>query len=417
MNIVMLAQYAGSPQLGMVYGHYYLAREWVQLGHDVTIVAASFGHSRTNQPNVGRRAKTEYIDGVRYRWIPTASYSAASNLGRVWNIAQYSVKCFLGNAGFGSPDIVVCSSHHPFAIYSARRLARRHDATLVFEVRDLWPLTLVELGGISPRHPFVRLMQSAEDCAYRHSDAVVSVLPSAKEYMVSRGMEPGKFLFIPNGADLSNDVHPESMPSAHIRALERARSAGQFVVGYAGSLNRANVLHTLIEAVALCRDSGVTAAILGRGPAEAELRELARTLRVDGNVLFLDAVPKAQVVDFLGRVDIAYLGLQHKEFYRFGVSLTKFNDYMLARRPIVAAMDASGNLVLESGAGVTCQPERPQELMYAIESLRRLSPDERLQMGESGRSWIEQHRDYKVLSRDFLEGVSSRRQRVLAARA
>lgn len=417
MKIVILAQYAGSPQLGMVYGHYYLAREWVRYGHDVTIVAASFGHSRTKQPNVGRRGAIEYIDGIRYRWIRTSSYSAASNLGRVWNIAQYSIKCLLGIAAAEPPDLVVCSSHHPFAIYAARRMAQRHGAALVFEVRDLWPLTLVELGGISPRHPFVRLMQGAEDYAYRHADAVVSVLPGAKEYMISRGMEPEKFLFIPNGADLSNAVRPESMPRAHAEALERLRKPGRFIIGYAGSLNRANVLHTLIEAVALRRDSGVAVAILGRGPAETELRELARTLHVDSNVLLLDAVPKAQVMDFLGRIDAAYVGLQHKEFYRFGVSLTKFNDYMLANRPIIAAMDAPGNLVLESGAGVTCQPERPQELFRAIESLRALGPDERLRMGAAGRTWIEQHRDYRVLARDFLGGVSSIRQRTLAAGA
>lgn len=404
----MFAQNAGSLRHGMVYGHYYLAREWVRLGHDVTIIAASFSHSRSVQPDTGWRPRTEHIDGIRYRWIPTPRYSAFNNIGRVWNMLGYSSRCLLQSGPLPPADLVICSSHHPFAIYPARRLARRSGAALVFEVRDLWPLTLVELGAISERHPFVRLMQRAEDYAYKHADTVVSVLPEAKDYMVGRGMQPEKFLYVPNGADLSADEEADAAAGHFAPLLDEVSGAGQFVVGYAGTLNRANVLHTLIEAVAMCEDGGISAAILGRGPALPELRALAARLGVESRVIFLDSVPKPQVRDFLSRVDAAYLGLQHKDFYRFGVSLTKFNDYMLASRPIVAAMDAPGNLALESGAGVACPPERAPDLLDAINALRKLSASERAEMGERGRAWIIRNRDYKVLAQKFLSGVTGR---------
>lgn len=404
----MFAQNAGSLRHGMVYGHYYLAREWVRLGHDVTIIAAAFSHSRSVQPDVGWRPRTEYIDGIRYRWIPAARYAAHNNIGRVWNLLGYSSRCLLQSGPLPPADVVICSSHHPFAIYAARRLARRHGAALVFEVRDLWPLTLVEIGSISERHPFIRLMQRAEDYAYRHADVVVSVLPEAKDYMIGRGMQPGKFLYVPNGADLSADENPDVAPGHFAPLLDEVSGSGKFLVGYAGTLNRTNVLHTLIEAVALCEDGGISVAILGRGPVLPELRALVTRLGVESRVIFLDSVPKSQVRDFLSRVDAAYLGLQHKDLYRFGVSLTKFNDYMLASRPIVAAMDVPGNLVVESGAGVACAPERAPELLDAINSLRRLSPGQRAEMGARGRAWIIRNRDYKVLAAEFLSGVMSR---------
>ena len=401
----MFAQNAGSLRHGMVYGHYYLAREWVRLGHDVTIIAASFSHSRSVQPDVGWRPRTEYIDGIRYRWIPTRRYGAHNNIGRVWNLLGYSSRCLMQSGPLPRADVVICSSHHPFAIYAARRLARRHDAPLVFEVRDLWPLTLIEIGGLSERHPFIRLMQRAEDYAYRHADVVVSVLPEAKDYMVGRGMAPGKFLFVPNGADVRADEDAQRVPFRFAPLLDAAREMGQFLVGYAGTLNRTNVLHTLIEALALCEDGGISVAILGRGPALPELKALASHLGVESRVLFMNSVPKAEVRDFLSRVDAAYLGLQHKDFYRFGVSLTKFNDYMLASRPIVAAMDAPGNLAVESGAGVGCAPERVPELLEAIDSLRRLSPAQRAEIGALGRAWIMRNRDYRVLAQKFLSRV------------
>jgi glycosyltransferase involved in cell wall biosynthesis len=408
LNFVVCALNGGSVRHGMVYGHFYLAREWVRLGHDVTIIAASYSHSRSVQPEVGWRPRTEYIDGIRYRWIPTARYAAHNNIGRVWNMLGYSSRCLLQSGPLPPADVVICSSHHPFAIYASRRCARRHGAALVFEVRDLWPLTLIEIGGISPRHPFVRLMQLAEDYAYGHADLVVSVLPEARDYMVGRGMQPSKFLYVPNGADVRADEDAEGEPFRFAPMLDEARAAGQFLIGYAGTLNRTNVLHTLIEAIAMCEDGGISAAILGRGPALPELQAVASRLGVESRVLFLDSVPKSEVRDFLSRIDVAYLGLQHKDFYRFGVSLTKFNDYMLASRPIVAAMDAPGNLATESGAGVACPPERAPELLAAINSLREMSPGQRAEMGARGRGWIIRNRDYAVLARKFLAGVTER---------
>ena len=65
----------------------------------------------------------------------------------------------------------------------------------------------------------------------------------------------------------------------------------------------------------------------------------------------LDPVRKAQVVDFLRRVDAAYLGLQRHSVFRYGVSPTKLNDYMLAARPVIYAVEAPDDVVAESGAG------------------------------------------------------------------
>ena len=50
MNLLLVNHYAGTPALGMEYRPYYLAREWVRLGHRVMIVAATYSHVRTRQP-------------------------------------------------------------------------------------------------------------------------------------------------------------------------------------------------------------------------------------------------------------------------------------------------------------------------------------------------------------------------------
>lgn len=407
MNIIFFAHFAGSPKHGMVYGHYYLAREWMRAGHDVTIVAASFAHTRFLQPQSGHALVEEFIDGIRYLWIPTPSYSPVGRLGRVRNILTFALRCWLGRLPIERADLVICSSHHPFAIHAAHRLARRHGARLVFEVRDLWPLTLIELGGADARHPFIRAMQWSENYAYRHADRVVSVLVAAHDYMVEHGMASENFLFVPNGVDMDEKQDRESLSTQHMEALERARVQGRFIVGYAGRVGLANALYTLVDALALCPDQNVCAAILGGGSHVPELYAQAERLGLVDRVLFLDSVPKAQVNDFLARVDVAYIGLQNQPLFRFGVSPTKLNDYMLAAKPIICAIDAPGDIVAESGAGVSCRAEDPEALSVAIQALRGLSPAQRAEMGECGRRWIVANRDYRVLAQRFLDGVTA----------
>lgn len=406
MDIVFIAHYAGSPKHGMVYGHYHLAREWVNLGHKVTIVTASYAHTRFNQPEIKCRITEEFIDGIRYLWIRTPSYDASGNIARVVNIFSFVMQCFFRRLPIDEADVVICSSHHPFAIYPARKLARKFKARLVFEVRDLWPLTLIELGGTSANHPFIRLMQNAEDYAYRIADKVVSVLPFAKEYMVEHGMNPDKFLFVPNGVDLAETNKEELLPATHQNRLEELKAAGKFLIGYAGKIGLSNVLHPFIEGVAKSGDANVHAVILGEGALLPELRKFAKDLDIEERVTFLGPVSRTRILHFLSFMDVAYVGYQKQPLYRFGISPTKINDYMLAAVPIIYSVEAPGDSVAESGAGISCRAEDGDAICDAILALRKLNQRELQAMGLKGREWLIANRDYKMLARRFLDNVN-----------
>lgn len=74
MNILLINHYAGSPEYGMEYRPYYLAREWVKEGHNVFIVASSYSHLRLKNPELDKSIKEEEIDGIRYIWLRTIKY-------------------------------------------------------------------------------------------------------------------------------------------------------------------------------------------------------------------------------------------------------------------------------------------------------------------------------------------------------
>ena len=405
MKIVMLAHFAGSPVHGMVYGHYYLAREWIRAGHEVTIVSASFSHVRARQPVARGRAGEEIIDGIRYIWLPTLSYRPEQTALRVLNLLAFSLRSWLACPRIGPADLVVCSSHHPFAIHAALRLARRWRARLVFEVRDLWPLTLIELGRASTKHPLIRAMQWSEDRAYRHADTVVSVLPNARDYMVGRGMAPEKFVHVPNGIPLGAVHEQRPLPQGHIREIERQRGLGRMLVGYAGRIGEANALFDLADAMARIDDKPLAVLLMGHGQHAEALRAHVQGLGLGDRFLLLDPVAKSQVPAFLQRVDVAYIGLRKSPLFRHGVSPNKLNDYMLAGKPIVCAIDTPENPVELSGSGLVCPPEDPQAIALALSAMLEMSPQERAGLGARGRSWLLEHRDSRVLAQRFLEAA------------
>ncbi|MDP1532487.1 MAG: glycosyltransferase, partial [Rubrivivax sp.] len=111
MNIVYLNHYAGSPALGMEFRPYYLAREWVRLGHRVQMLAADFSHVRAHQPQAGDQT----IDGVAYRWYPAPPYQG-NGLGRVRNIAAFLRAVWRDTPRLlreFKPDVVIASSTYP----------------------------------------------------------------------------------------------------------------------------------------------------------------------------------------------------------------------------------------------------------------------------------------------------------------
>ena len=392
----------------MEYRPYYLAREWVRAGHRVTIVAASHSHVRSQQPHMTGRFTTEMVEGVRFVWCATPGYRG-NGVGRVLNIVAFLHRLGQWRQWLDAkPDVVIASSTYPADIGAARRLAHRHGATLVWEVHDLWPLSPIELGGMSPRHPFILWMQRAENVACWSSDVVVSMLPKADLHLREHGMAPGKFVYVPNGIDPAewvSDGDSIGLPAPHAAAIRAARDAGRMLVAYAGAHGVANALGSMLDAAALSRDESVTWLLVGGGTEKAALQRRVTTEGL-ANVVMLDPVPKAAIPALLGAMDVLYVGLQSEPLFRFGISPNKLMDYMMAARPVICAIAAGNDPVTDAGCGQTIAPEDPAALAAAVARMCRLTTEVRERLGQAGRAYVQRHHAYPVLALRFLDAVN-----------
>lgn len=166
--------YAGGPGIGRYCRPFELGKAWQRAGARPLVITASF-HHLLDEP--GAHPAHVDVEGVPYAFLSVPSYRT-NGLGRVVNMAIFTAQIWRQAARlaqrYGRPDLVIGSSPHPYAFLGTHAVARRFGARSVFEVRDLWPLSLVELAGVSPAHPMVRVTAWLERYAYRHADTVVS---------------------------------------------------------------------------------------------------------------------------------------------------------------------------------------------------------------------------------------------------
>jgi glycosyltransferase involved in cell wall biosynthesis len=298
--------------------------------------------------------------------------------------------------------MVIASSPHPYAFLGARHLARRFGARCVFEVRDLWPLSLVELAGVRPSHPLVRATGWLEESAYRSADAVVSLLPCTLEHMRERGLAPERWHYIPNG------IEPEQasgLPDSEPAQLARLWSAeGRMVVAYAGALGRPNHVETLVRAMAMLPpDSPAACIIVGRGEQQEDLRRLVEGLGLGERVRMFGQIPKAAVQRLLRECGAGYISLRPEPIFRFGVSPNKLFDYMQAALPVIFAVRGGNDPVAEAGCGVSADPGEPGAIAQAITRIAEAGPEQRRAMGERGRAYVLERHGYDRLARAYLQ--------------
>lgn len=394
--------YAGGPGVGRYDRPFHLAHHWQALGRRSVVLTAA-QHHLLDKP---RAPGVEQIDDVTYEFIDTPTYSG-NGLGRLCNMAAFTLQ--LARQGksleqrHGRPAMVIASSPHPYVWFAVRNLARRFGARSVFEVRDLWPLSLVELAGVSPGHPLVLMTGWLERNAYRTADSVVSLLPKTLEHMQALGLDPARWHYIPNGVE--DTAEPGTASDQPCTQLAREWSAqGRTVIVYAGALGRPNHVESLLKAIALLRDVGTDAGaiIVGRGEQEETLKAMVTELGLQDRVRIFGQIPKVEIPPLLKAASAGYISLRPEPLFRFGISPNKLFDYMLAALPVLFAVQAGNDPVADAACGFSVDPGDPQAISAAIVQLAGLTEEACQEMGERGRTYVLQRHGYRRLAENYL---------------
>jgi len=405
MNIILVNHYASCREYSPNYTRVWrLTEEYVRQGHSATVVSASYSHLYLSQPEVTDSVSELWCHGVRYLHLKTPAYHA-NGLSRVLNMTTFVWQLWHQRRkiiGDRKPDIIIAATPYILDIYPCKKLAKAYGARVIREVRDIWPLSLVELSGQSPRSPYIKLLEKAERYSYEESDYIVSTLPFADAHMYEHGLAQGKFLYIPQGVDADvDDTDESSIPSEHRQLLSTLHARHQFIVCYAGGHYGGYALDSFIDTSQRLSQQPIAFVLIGDGHKKTALQQRVTESQLS-NVYFLPTVPRTCLQAILRKTDVLFLGREKAPVFRFGSSPNKLMDYLLSGRPVIHATDYGNDLVADSNCGVSISAENPELLASAIIRLAQLSDAERAEMGARGRDYVLVHHNYRALAERYL---------------
>ena len=396
-NVWILNHYAQEPGGAGGTRHYSLARHLLKHGWRSSVIAASVelntGRQRLSD---GERMRVSDFDGIPFLWVRTPQYEGNGG-GRMGNMLTYAARVLLPSVtkGLERPDVIVGSSVHPFAAWSGAILARRLRVPFVFEVRDLWPQTLVDLGRLREQSLITKVLRKLEKWLYDRADRIVVLLPQADDYIVPLGVPKRKIVWIPNGVELEGYPEP-TQPLIH----------DDFTLMYFGAHGQANGLDCVLRAMAELQKRPdmrhVRLRMIGDGPLKPSLLKLAEELQL-ANVEFSDPVPKREIPKLAAEADAFVFNLIDAPVFKYGISSNKLFDFLAGARPIIFCCKSSNNPVADARAGITIPPGDPVALSQAIVTLATMPLDERKAMGRAGRAYVEQNHGFDSLAARFAD--------------
>jgi glycosyltransferase involved in cell wall biosynthesis len=388
--LLWINQFAVLPRDGGGTRHFELGRELVRRGWAVTLFASDFHlHKRgyTRRRDASARAPVvETLDGVDIHWLWAAPYEV-NNWRRAWNWLTFARSVRGAGRALERPDVVIGSSPQLFGARAAAAVAATHRTPFVFEVRDLWPESLLAAGG-APGIAY-RVMDRVAGNLYAAANRIIVLARGTGDYLEQKkGVSGTKIVHIPNGVDV-DAVQPRDGVASPSRP---------FTLIYAGAHGPANGLHAVLEAAEQpAIRGGVRFVLVGDGPAKADLQQRAASRGLD-NVEFRPSVGKEQLVSMFHDADAGLMLLRDAELFSFAVSPNKLFDYTAAALPVICNVRGEvAQMVKSAGAGVQARDSSGIALAEAIADLLRRPAVEREAMGRSGREWVEREHSRSVL--------------------
>lgn len=405
-NIWIICKYAMPEKYFFGTRHFNFSYEWIKKGHQVTIFTSNWNHLTNKLPVFDGKSMTEILRGVRTVWLQGYRNKSSNSFARIigWFHFELAVlKEYRNHIHVETekvdnrPDVVIASSLSLFSIISGYIISRKFNAKFIVEIRDIWPLTVIEIGGFSKLNPMVMFMSWLEKFGYRKSSAIVGTMPNLVEHVQQVEPKFNKVVCIPQGIrDEMLDQHEYIQDEELTKLLKQPG----FKVGYAGTINAANPIHTLFEAAQILGpDSDIEYFILGRGnERDAYIKKYGHLKQIH----FINPIEKKYVRDFLSYMDVCFDSFTGGTG-KFGLSRNKWVDYMAASKPIICTFSGFPTILDEAQCGTYIEYDDNFALANELKRYRDMSSDERLKLGSNARQYVETQLTFSHLASRFEE--------------
>ena len=392
MKILYLSQYY-PPEMGAPAARASeLAQHWATGGHQVSVLTGFPNHPtgvvpEEWRPRLRRLAYREAAGGVTvYRtWLwPLPNRKAHE---RMRNYASFCLSAALRGLTIPRPDVIVASSPQLLVGLSGWWLSFAKQVPFVFEVRDLWPESLVAVGAGSQDSLLHTALAKIAGFLYEHSDRVVVVTQAFRDHLIAHWQVAAeKIAVVENGVETDLFCPAPANLTAEVRHNLGAET--RFLVCYIGTMGMAHGLETLLDAAAQLQmqKSEVLFLLIGEGAEKERIQDLARSRNLS-NVRFLNQHPREKIPLFISSSNACLVLLKKTDIFKTVIP-TKMLEFMSCERPVILAVEGQAQQIVEdAGAGIVIEPENATALVQAINQLAA-DRDLGVNLGRKGRAFI-----------------------------
>ncbi len=375
-----------------------LMKEFAAKGYQSLIITSDY-KDLIYSPNDYSRFKNYIKEGVKIVILKTLKYSVSKSVLRIFSWFDFELNLFwLDKKSMLKPDVIIVSSLSLLTILNGVFLKKKYKCKLVFEIRDIWPLTLVEEGGFSPKNPFIIFLGFIERLGYKRSDLIIGTMPNLGQH-VKKVLGYSKSVHcIPMGVSKGMLINPQDISPEYIK---KHLKPGYFNVVFAGSIGITNALDTFFKAAEILKNnSKIRFIIVGDGALKNSYLKQFGYLP---NLIYFPKVDKNQVQSFLAYADLVYFSVFKSKVWDYGQSLNKIIDYMISAKPIIASYSGYPSMINESGCGYFIPAEDYHSLVIKIKEMALMTEFDRNTMGARGLSWLLENRLYERLAEDYLK--------------
>ncbi len=399
-----ISKYIAPPSKSGVGSRGYHLMEELTSQNVETLIITSDSNHLIEIPKLKNTYSSEILDGIKIIWVKTYKYQIAKSFKRILSWIDFEIKLFfLNKKQFPQPDAIIVSSLSLLTILNGYLLKRKYDCKLVFEIRDIWPLTIVEEGGYSNSNLFVRLLGAVEKFGYKKADLIVGTMPNLEEHVQNILGYSKKTICIPMGY---NESSIKSQQKVALEYIEQNFPSDKFIVAHAGTIGITNALDTFFECAEMMTENpNIHFIMIGDGALKSFYQEKYGHLK---NLSFAPKVAKQEVQSVLSHCDLLFFSVHKSKVWQFGQSLNKIIDYMFAGKPIVASYSGFPSMINEANSGSYVPANDVIALKNEIIRYSEMPKDELAEIGNRGSEWILKNRHYKVLANNYLNEIYKR---------
>ncbi|HVS26960.1 MAG TPA: glycosyltransferase family 4 protein [Burkholderiales bacterium] len=257
-------------------------------------------------------------------------------------------------------------------------------APLILWVQDLWPESLSATGAVQSRF-ILNWVTRLVRFIYRHCALILVQSEGFISRVLKMEVEPRRVRYFPNWAET---LYQPLLPGQD--APERTQMPNGFRVMFAGNIGAAQSFETILAAAEkLKHHQDIHWVILGDGHKKDWVAQQINVLRLEDKVHLLGHRPVETMPRYFALADAMLVTLRRDPVFALTVP-SKVQSYLACAKPIISAADGETARVVEnSGAGFSCPAEDATRLADAVLKLYRMSPRERQEMGEKGRTYFE----------------------------